>query len=79
MFMWGFGWEGFADRGAAGAARHCFLALRFLPCRFDYKNRKFWAFLLVTRTKKQKKKNMNTKKVSVLMGVFSKRFFGSFL
>ena len=33
--MWGFGWGSFAERGAAGATRPCFLVLRSLPCRLD--------------------------------------------
>ena len=35
LFMWGFVWGGIAGRGAAGAARHCFLVMSFLPRRFD--------------------------------------------
>ena len=40
LFMWEFGWGSFAGRGAAGAARHCFLALSTPPYRLDEIERK---------------------------------------
>ena len=40
MFMWGFGWGSFADRGAAGTARRCLAGVGFLSRRLDETKRK---------------------------------------